>query len=83
MDGHTCEEFVLILKWEDLLLIQILETGKHCFNPDFLSSNLGHAFCWKPIFGHERRKLLLFATYSYLTSKSIPSLALEPISLGF
>lgn len=45
--------------------------------------NQDHEFCWKPIEGHGRRKLLLLAACPHLASKSIPSLALEPSSLGF
>lgn len=37
MGWHTCEGFVLNLKWKELLLIQIFEIGRYTFNLDLLS----------------------------------------------
>lgn len=31
---YTCEKFMLNLKWEDLLLFQIFEVGRHTFTPN-------------------------------------------------
>lgn len=63
-----------------------LQLGRHSFNPDLswenLPSCLDHTFCWKPIWGHSRKKFLLFAC-SLLTSRDIASLALEPFFFLF
>jgi hypothetical protein len=36
MEEHTCEGFLLNLKWEVLFLIQIFKVGRYTFNPDLL-----------------------------------------------
>lgn len=44
--------------------------------------NLGHAFCWKPIYWCGRRELLLLPACPGLASTSLPSQAVGPRSLG-
>jgi hypothetical protein len=99
MEGTpTMRDFQLGLRWEKPLLVQTLNAGRHTFlsfeagrHDAFVwilkwednTFSLGYTFCWKPMEECERRKVCSLPAYPHLASRSIPSLALEPISSGF
>ena len=77
-------DFLLCLKWVNLLLVQTFEVRRYTpliqvLRQKDIALRLSHTFYWE---SNKEKKKETFAL-CFLSSTSIPSLALKPTFLGF